>query len=146
MEKKLFNGSNSEVTILGFGCWGIGKGDWVGADDKESIQVLRKAIDEEVNFFDTANAYGNGHSETLLGQAEKESGRQVFIATKIPSKLREWPAADHSTLKDSFPSKYIIEKTEESLRNLGRDYVDLQQFHVWNDKWADQDEWKETVM
>ena len=145
MQRKPFNSSSEEVTILGFGCWGIGKGDWVGADDKESLLVLRKAIDEEINFFDTAHAYGNGHSERLLGQAEKESGRKVFIATKIPSKLREWPAADNSTLEDSFPSKYIIEKTEESLRNLGRDYIDLQQFHVWNDKWADQDEWKEAI-
>ena len=77
MQRKPFNSSSEEVAILGFGCWGIGKGDWVGADDKESLLVLRKAIDEEINFFNTAHAYGNGHSERLLGQAEKESGKKV---------------------------------------------------------------------
>lgn len=145
MQRKKFNKSEEEISILGFGCWGIGKSDWVGADDKESIEVLRKAIDENITFYDTANAYGNGHSEKLLGQAERESGKTVFIATKIQSKLREWPASDNSTLNDSFPADYIIKKTEESLANLKRDYLDLQQFHVWNDKWAERDEWKEAV-
>lgn len=145
MLKKKFNHSDEEVSILGFGCWGIGKTDWVGAEDKESKKILIKAINEGINFFDTAYAYGEGHSEKLLGEAVKESGKEVFIATKIPSRLREWPASDHSTLVKSFPSKYIIEMTEKSLKNLRRDYVDLQQFHVWNDKWAVQDEWKEVV-
>jgi aryl-alcohol dehydrogenase-like predicted oxidoreductase len=57
----------------------------------------------------------------------------------------EWPAKDDSMLADSFPTQYIIKQTERSLRNLNREYVDLQQFHVWNDKWAGQDEWKEAV-
>jgi len=145
MLKKIFNKSSVEISVLGFGCWGIGKGDWIGADDKESKETLIKAIDKGINFFDTALAYGKGHSERLLGEAEKESGKNIFIATKIPSKKSEWPAAHNSLLKDSFPKKYIIEKTEESLKNLKRDYIDLQQFHVWNDKWSKEDEWKEAV-
>lgn len=76
---------------------------------------------------------------------EKESGKKLFIASKIPSKKNEWPASDNSTLKESFPKDHIIKKTEESLRNLNRDYVDLMQFHVWNDKWSRYDEWKEAV-
>lgn len=145
MRTKIFGNTGKEISILGFGCWGIGKSDWVGAEDNESKKVLIKAMNEGIIFFDTALAYGNGHSEILLGEAEKEFGKQVFIATKIPSKKREWPAGSYSLLSDSFPKKYIIEKTEESLRNLKRDHIDLQQFHVWNDKWAGEDEWKEAV-
>jgi aryl-alcohol dehydrogenase-like predicted oxidoreductase len=145
MNYKKFARSDDEVSILGYGCWGIGKSDWMGADDKESKAALLKAIESGINFFDTALAYGEGHSESLVGAAEKESGKKVFIASKIPSKLREWPASDHSTLNDSFPYKYIIQSTEKSLKNLDRDYIDLQQFHVWNDKWSEQDEWKEAV-
>jgi aryl-alcohol dehydrogenase-like predicted oxidoreductase len=142
MEMKKFYGSDDYVSLLGFGCWGIGKSDWMGADDKESKKVLLKAVSEGINFFDTALAYGNGHSEKLVGEAEKESKKKMFIATKIPSMKREWPAGKNSTLEESFPQDYIIKQTELSLKNLKRDHIDLQQFHVWNDKWADNDDWK----
>jgi len=145
MEMKNFNNSECKISLLGFGCWGIGKSEWVGADDKESKHIIQKAITEGINFFDTALVYGEGHSEKIVGEAIRESGREVFIATKIPSKKREWPCADSSTLEDSFPTNYIIRSTEKSLKNLNRDYIDLQQFHVWNDKWAKMDEWKEAV-
>lgn len=145
MNYKKFNNSDNSISILGFGCWGIGKSEWVGASDLESKKILLKAIDEGINFFDTALAYGNGHSEKLVGEAEKESGKDIFIASKIPSKKKEWPAGDNSTLEDSFPKNYIIEKTERSLKNLNRDHIDLMQFHVWNDKWANKDEWKEAI-
>jgi aryl-alcohol dehydrogenase-like predicted oxidoreductase len=145
METKKFARSDEYISLLGFGCWGIGKSMWIGADDKESKLALLKAIQEGINFFDTALVYGNGYSEHLVGDVEKECGKQLFIASKIPSKKNEWPAADSSTLKESFPEAYIIKKTEESLKNLKRDYVDLMQFHVWNDKWANQDEWKKAV-
>ncbi|MDR3611238.1 MAG: aldo/keto reductase [Ignavibacteriaceae bacterium] len=145
MLMKNFGRSDKQVSILGFGSWGIGKSEWVGADDKESKRIFLKAIEEGISFFDTALAYGEGHSEKILGKASKESGKEIFIATKIPSKKREWPCADSSTLEESFPTKYIIETTEKSLKNLNRDYVDLQQFHVWNDRWAHKDEWKEAI-
>jgi aryl-alcohol dehydrogenase-like predicted oxidoreductase len=145
MVYKNFGKYSEKVSLLGFGCWGIGQGDWVGANDEESKRALIRAMDEGVTFFDTALAYGNGHSEKVLGKAVKESGKKVFIASKIPSKKWEWPAGDKSTLKESFPKKYIIEKTEESLKNLNRDHIDLMQFHVWNDKWTEEDEWKEAV-
>jgi aryl-alcohol dehydrogenase-like predicted oxidoreductase len=145
MELKNFNGSGKKVSLLGFGCWGIGKSEWKGAEDQESKKALIKAMEKGINFFDTALAYGKGHSEKLLGDAEKQFGKNIFIASKIPSKKWEWPAANNSTLKESFPKEYIITKTEESLKNLKRDYIDLMQFHVWNDKWANDDEWKEAV-
>ncbi|NOX89424.1 MAG: aldo/keto reductase [Calditrichaeota bacterium] len=145
MEYRNFDKSERKVSRLGVGTWGMGKTFWIGADDAESKRVLRKAIDEGINFFDSALVYGMGHSEKLLGEAEKESGRQLFITSKIPSKKFEWPAKEDSKLEESFPTDYIIQTTEKSLRNLKRDYLDLQQFHVWNDSWADRDEWKEAI-
>ncbi len=145
MQYKKFSTSDEKVSLLGFGAWGIGKSMWIGAEDKESKKVLHKAIDQGVNFFDSALVYGMGHSENLIGQVEKESGKELFITSKIPSKRFEWPAKDSSTLPESFPVDHIIETTEKSLRNLNRDHIDLQQFHVWNDKWAEQYEWKEAI-
>jgi aryl-alcohol dehydrogenase-like predicted oxidoreductase len=142
---KKFAKSENEVSLLGFGCWGIGKSMWIGAEDNESKKALHRALDEGINFFDTALVYGDGHSEQLVGEVEKESGKEMFIATKVPSKKMEWPAKDESTMEESFPTDYIIKTTEQSLRNLKRDYVDVQQFHVWNDKWAERDEWKEAI-
>ncbi len=145
MERRKFAKSEEEISLLGFGCWGIGKSMWIGADDMESKRTLLRAIDKRINFFDTALVYGAGHSEKLVGEAEKESGQKLFIASKVPPKDMEWPALDGSTLKETFPKNYIIERTEQSLKNLKRDYVDLMQFHVWNDKWSEQDEWKEAI-
>ncbi|MBD3225079.1 MAG: aldo/keto reductase, partial [Caldithrix sp.] len=146
MEYRQFNQSQNTISRLGFGAWGIGKTMWIGADDMESKKALHKAIESGINFFDSALVYGMGHSEKLIGEVEKESGQTLFITSKIPSKKYEWPASDSSTLKESFPKNHIIAMTERSLRSLNRDYIDLQQFHVWNDQWADQDEWKEAVI
>ena len=146
MNYKNFSKSSEKISQLGFGTWGIGKTFWIGAEDSESKRALHKAIELGINCYDSALVYGNGHSEKLIGEVEKESGKQLFITSKIPSKKFEWPANDNSTLEDSFPEKQIILSTERSLRNLNRDYLDLQQFHVWNDNWAEQDEWKEAVL
>jgi aryl-alcohol dehydrogenase-like predicted oxidoreductase len=141
-----FAKSETKVSKLGYGAWGIGKTMWIGAEDKESKRSLHKAIEKGVNFFDSALVYGMGHSERLIGEVEKESGQNLFITSKIPSLKYEWPAKDDSALEASFPKNHIIRTTERSLRNLKRDCLDLQQFHVWNDNWAEQDEWKEAVI
>lgn len=142
---KNFAKADIKISLLGFGCWGIGKSMWIGADDAESKKALHRAVENGINFFDTALVYGNGHSETLVGEVEKESGKNLFIASKVPPKNMVWPAPDNATLKEAFPKDYIIKRTEQSLRNLKRDHIDLMQFHVWNDKWSKEDEWKEAV-
>ena len=75
-----------EVSELGFGAWGIGGDAWVGADDDESLRALRLAIEHGVNFLDTAYAYGDGHSEQLVGAAVRESAETVYVASKVPPK------------------------------------------------------------
>jgi aryl-alcohol dehydrogenase-like predicted oxidoreductase len=75
----------------------------------------------------------------------RESGRDVVIATKVPPKDRVWPAQKGSKLADVFPKDYVLECTDRSLDNLGVERLDVQQFHVWDDAWAQEDEWRETV-
>ncbi len=133
-----------EVSEIGFGAWGIGKAMWVGAEDTASLKTLKHARDRGINFFDTALAYGDGHSERLLAQAFGKSS-EVMIASKVPPKNMIWPAQPGSTLPQVFPYQYVMDSLDQSLQNLGRDYVDVYQFHVWSDSWAEQDEWQRTA-
>src|SRR6185369_10788169 len=133
-----------EVSEIGFGAWGIGKGDWVGADDDQSLRTLRAARDAGITLFDTALAYGDGHSESLLDRAFGTSN-DVVIASKVPPMNLIWPAQDQSRLNEVFPSSYVLRSLETSLKNLQRESVDVYQFHVWNDRWAEQPDWQETV-
>jgi aryl-alcohol dehydrogenase-like predicted oxidoreductase len=131
-----------EVSEISYGAWGIGGGQWQGGTDEESIRALRRAFELGLNFIDTALAYGNGHSEQLVGPVVKQAPHRVFVATKVPPKNRVWPAAPGSRIKDVFPYEYIVQCTEESLRNLGTETIDLQQLHVWDPGWVQRDEWK----
>ncbi len=133
------------VSEVGYGAWGIGKLQWIGAEDDASLVAMRRAVDLGLNFVDTALAYGDGHSETLIGRFLRECSAAMIVATKVPPKNLEWPAADTARLEDVFPFRHIIESTEASLKNLGVDCLDLQQFHVWNDRWAPQNEWRDAV-
>src|SRR3989442_12144516 len=81
------------VSEIGYGAWGIGKGLWVGAEDAESLLALRRAVEEGVNFIDTALAYGPGHSERLGRQLVREMKGPLYVATKGPPKDQTWPPA-----------------------------------------------------
>jgi aryl-alcohol dehydrogenase-like predicted oxidoreductase len=134
-----------EVSEIGYGAWGIGQSMWIGADDRESLRALDRAIDLGLNFIDTALAYGDGHSERLVGQTVRNRTETVYVATKIPPKNMRWPAQAGSPVEASFPGDYIRAQTERSLANLGLDVIDVQQFHVWHDDWLEQGDWLETV-
>lgn len=131
-----------KVSDIGYGAWGIGGKQWLGGRDDESLAALRRAIDLGLNFIDTALAYGDGHSEKLVGQVVRESGRGVYVATKIPPKNRIWPAMAGTPISEVFPYDYCIQSTEESLRNLGLETIDLQQLHVWHPEFTVSDEWR----
>ena len=133
-----------EVSEIGYGAWGIGQSEWVGADDEVSLKSLRAAREAGVNFFDTALAYGMGHSEQLLARAFGKSN-DVIIASKVPPKNFIWPAQPGVPLPEVFPKGYVLSSLDRTLRNLGRETVDLYQFHVWNDEWAGNEEWLSTV-
>jgi aryl-alcohol dehydrogenase-like predicted oxidoreductase len=134
-----------EVSEVGYGAWGIGKSQWIGAEDDESLRALNRAIDLGLNFIDTALAYGEGHSERLVGQVVRERDETVHVATKIPPKNRIWPAPSGLHPDEVFPKGYVRDCTETSLRNLGFEAIDVQQFHVWSDEWVGQGDWFEAV-
>ncbi len=131
-----------EVSELGYGAWGIGGKQWLGSGDKQALAALHAAIESGVNFFDTALAYGDGHSEGLIGILKRDTGVKIFIATKVPPKNQLWPARAGVGIGEVFPRDYIVECTERSLKNLGVEAIDLQQLHVWNPEWIESDEWK----
>lgn len=134
-----------EVSEVGYGAWGIGKDAWVGAEDSESVRALNRAIDLGLNFIDTALAYGEGHSERLVGEVLKDRSERVYVASKVPPKNRRWPAPEGLPVEEAFPADYVTECTERSLGNLGIEALDLQQLHVWQDDWVDSGEWLEAV-
>jgi aryl-alcohol dehydrogenase-like predicted oxidoreductase len=144
MKYRTFGRTAWQVSEIGYGTWGMG--GWTGYDDEESLRSLNLAVELGCNFFDTAYAYGEGHSEQLLGRlARQNPGRKLYIATKIPPKNRIWPSRRGFKLEDIFPPGHIREMTEMSLKNLGLEQVDLQQFHVWEDAWAHDERWQRSV-
>ncbi|HBY61799.1 MAG TPA: aldo/keto reductase [Solibacterales bacterium] len=131
-----------QVSDVGFGAWGIGGKQWRADNDDQSIAALRRAIELGVNFIDTALAYGDGKSEELVGEVVRTTKSEVLVATKVPPENRIWPARPEFPIGDVFPYDYIVASTEESLRNLGLERIDLQQLHVWTPEWTARDEWK----
>src|ERR671916_32737 len=134
-----------EVSEVGYGAWGIGKSQWMGAEDDESLRALNTAIDLGLTFIDTALGYGEGHSERLVGKTIRSRDETVPVATKNPPKKRVWPAPSGLHPDETFPADHVRESTETSLRNLGLETIDVQQFHVWQDEWLGEGDWQEAV-
>jgi aryl-alcohol dehydrogenase-like predicted oxidoreductase len=139
-----FGRSSWQVSEIGYGMWGMA--GWTGSDDAESLASLQRSIDLGCNFFDTAWAYGDGHSEVLLGKALRANpGKKLYIATKVPPRNRRWPSKREFSLDVSYPPDYVFEYVEKSLRNVGVDALDLIQYHTWEDKWLDDDRTAQTI-
>ena len=135
MSKRILGRSNIEVSALGLGCWAIGgpfwKGEtpvgWSKVDDAESIRAIHRALDLGVTFFDTADIYGCGHSERIVGQALAGKRNQVIIATKFGQTFVEETKQGTGYKTDP---EYIKQACEASLRRLNIDVIDLYQLHV----------------
>ena len=145
MKYRKFGTTEILVSEVGFGAWGIG-GGWGVRDDRQALDALRRAYELGVNLYDTAMGYGNGHSEALIGKAFKSDRQHVVIASKIPPKNSRWPVKDSDPLNETFPKEWIIECTEKSLKNLGSDYLDIQQLHAWTEAYIAEDEWREALL
>jgi len=144
MNYRTFGRTGWKISEVGYGMWGLA--GWTGSDKEEVLRALQRSVDLGCNFFDTAWAYADGVSEEILNQLLKNNpDKRLYAATKIPPKNRQWPSKPESALADVFPADYIVEYTEKSLKNLGVETIDLQQFHVWEDAWSEQDEWKEAI-
>jgi aryl-alcohol dehydrogenase-like predicted oxidoreductase len=144
MQYRRFGKTDWKVSEIGYGMWGLA--GWTGSEQQEVDQALERSVELGCNFYDTAWGYGAGKSEQILGQLLKRHGsKRLYSATKIPPKNFKWPSKPNYKLEDCFPSSHIIEYTEKSLKNLGVEQIDLQQFHVWEDGWANNDDWKKGV-
>ena len=140
MRYRRFGRTEWDVSEIGYGMWGMG--GWSGSDDEESLLSLQRAVDLGCNFFDTAWAYGEGHSEGLLGRLVRANpDKRLYTASKIPPKNGKWPSRREYTLDETFPPEHIEEYVRSSLRNSGLERIDLMQFHVWEDAWVDDDRW-----
>ncbi len=145
MQYRKLGRTGIDVSDIGYGAWGIGQKQWLGGTDFEALAGLRRALDLGLNFIDTALAYGEGHSERLIGQVLSERSHKVYVASKVPPKNMIWPAKQGIGIDEVFPVDHIIQSTETSLKNLGVPYLDLQQLHVWNPEWVGRDELRRAV-
>jgi aryl-alcohol dehydrogenase-like predicted oxidoreductase len=145
MNERRLGRTGLSVSEIGYGAWGIGGSQWLGAEDQQSLEALNRAIDLGVNFIDTALAYGRGHSEQLVGKVVRERQERIVVASKIPPKNQQWPAPGGVDPDEAFPAEWIRRCTERSLSNLGMDTIDVMQFHVWNDEWVGRGSWHEGI-
>ena len=140
MEQRALGRSGFKVSVIGFGAWGIGGSMWRGTGDEQALEALRAALESGCTFIDTALAYGDGHSEQLVGRAVAAWQGKVTVATKVPPLNERWPAAAGIGIARVFPAGYVRRCAETSAANLGRP-IDLLQLHVWRDDWLDEPEW-----
>lgn len=159
MKYRALGKTGLKVSEVGMGTWQLaGKPwGWDAPDENESMRALYRFIELGGNFIDTAWVYGRVDetgdnkgkhcSEELIGKFIKESDNRdkVIIASKIPGKNRKWPAWKGIPISEVFPKGYIEEMVDNSLKSLGIDSLDLMQFHVWQDQFVEEDDWKNEI-
>lgn len=121
VNKRIFHCTHRDVSELGLGCWQLGGSDWGNMDDAQAFEILTSAVDSGINFFDTADVYGSGRSETLIGRFLKSRQEKIFVATKL------------GRTPDLFPNQYtengVRAAIEASLARLNVEALDLVQLH-----------------
>jgi aryl-alcohol dehydrogenase-like predicted oxidoreductase len=144
MKYRTLGQTGFDVSDIGHGLWGMS--GWSEADDEQSRQAIQMAIDLGCNFFDTAWAYGNGKSDDLLGEAlQKNKGKRIYAASKIPPKNLQWPASPKYKYADVFPADHVFKYADKIREKLRVDTIDVLQYHVWDDSWTDEPEFRTTV-
>ncbi len=140
MNYRILGRTGFPVSEIGYGMWGMS--GWKDSDDAQSIQSMQRAVDLGCTFFDTAWAYGDGHSERLLRELiQSNPEKRIYTASKVPPKNRSWPSEREHTLEDCFPPDHVRTYIELSLKNTGLDRLDLMQLHTWEDSWLQEDRW-----
>ena len=144
MQYRQFGRTGWTVSDIGYGLWGMS--GWSGSDDKQSLASLQRAVDAGCTFFDSAWGYGEGKSDQFLGQVlAANSGKQLYAASKVPPKNLKWPALPTSNYSEVFPPEHVFQYADLIRSRLGTDSIDLLQFHVWQDEWADEPDFRNTV-
>ena len=135
-----------QVSAVGLGTWAMGA-QWGPQEDQESLRTLHHALDLGCQFLDTAQEYGNGRSEQLIGRVFQERGTRVPVGTKVPPIDMNWETTPGVTkIDEKFPAQYIIDRCEGSLRNLRVDCLDVYFLHTWSPSWNEETEWYEAML
>jgi aryl-alcohol dehydrogenase-like predicted oxidoreductase len=134
MKYRALGKSGWEVSEIGFGGWALG-GQWGGQDDRDSVAALHKAMDLGLNFIDTAEGYGSGRSERVIGQALRQRSERVYVATKTPPLEGPWPPGPHCRAAERYTEAHLRANVEARLKNLGTDCLDVLQLHTWTRAW-----------
>ena len=135
-----------QVSAVGLGTWAMGA-QWGPQDDQESLRTLHHALDLGCQFIDTAQEYGNGRSEQLIGRVFQERGARVPVGTKVPPIDMQWETTPGVTkIQEKFPAQYLIDRCEGSLRNLRTDCLEVCFLHTWSPSWNEETEWYEAML
>jgi aryl-alcohol dehydrogenase-like predicted oxidoreductase len=132
------------VSEIAYGVWGMSS--WSGSDDRQSRESLKLSAELGCNFFDSAWAYGEGKGDAFVGDLKRtHKGSNLYMASKIPPMNRKWPASSRYQYAQVFPAEHVFKYVGLILGKAGLPCLDLLQFHVWDDTWADEKEFRETV-
>ena len=146
MKYRSFGRTGWQISEIGFGAWQLG-GDWGKVDDEASIRTLHHAFEKGINFVDTAELYGNGHSEDVVGRAiEMWKGNKIYVATKIRPIIWPSPDDDAPQMRGRFPEWYLRDNVEKSLKRLRIERIDLFQLHSFMPSAMVELDWLETLM
>ena len=144
MKHRKLGRTDLEVSEIAHGLWGMG--DWTDSNDRQSLESLQLAVDLGCNFFDSAWSYGNGKSDSLLGETlSRNPNQRLYAASKIPPLNDKWPASFEDHYRDVFPRNHVFDYATRILKALRVEAIDLLQFHVWDDSWTNEPEFYDTV-
>ncbi|MGA9391703.1 MAG: aldo/keto reductase [Candidatus Sulfotelmatobacter sp.] len=144
MKYRMLGRTGFEVSDIAYGLWGMS--GWSGSDDQQSLNSLQLSVDSGCNFFDTAWAYGEGKSDGLLGETmEFNSKKRLYAASKIPPANGKWPATSKDKYSEVFSGAHVLKYADLIRKKLRVDSIDVLQFHVWDDSWTDDPEFRSTV-
>jgi aryl-alcohol dehydrogenase-like predicted oxidoreductase len=145
MQFRRFGRTGWQVSEIAFGAWQLG-GDWGGVDDEASIDTLLYAFEQGVNFVDTAQLYGLGHSEDVVGEALRRwTGSKIYVATKAQPTVWPHPDEEAPLMRGRYPEWHLRANVEDSLRRLGVERLDLFQLHSWIANGVQALDWLETL-
>ena len=144
MRYRKFGRTGFEISDIAHGLWGMG--GWSGSEDEQSLKALQLAVELGCNFFDSAWAYGDGKSDGLLGDTiARNPHKRLYAASKIPPKNLQWPASTQYKYHDVFPPDHVFTYADLIRKNLGVETIDVLQFHVWDDDWTNEPDFRNTV-
>lgn len=145
VHRRQFGRTGWDISEVAFGAWQLG-GQWGAVDDDASVRALLDSYELGINFVDTAQMYGLGHSEEVVGRSLREwSGERIYVATKVQPVAWPHPSVDDPDIVAAYPAAYLRDNIDQSLRRLGVERLDLIQLHCWMPAGMLESGWLETL-